>query len=1425
MTRTTHKVTAFLISFVLLFFHTGTSGQEYRFRHLTTEDGLPSNWIYHIAQDSVGFIWISSRAGLCRYDGYDIKVYHYDPEDSTSISNDYVKCNLLADNEGFLWVGTNYGLNRFDPSTEKFKRFYHDPTDTTTISSNLISSIYQDSRGTIWIGTKYPGGLNKYMPETNSFKRYRNLPEEKYSNTYLGLYEDQHGTFWVATKDGLLEFDRDAEKYRLVEASPKITNKIQNRFTKITEDHKGNIWYVGDHVYTYDRRARVLNLFEPIYRDNLIIKNTGYTDIEFDVTGEEPVMWVVNDGKLFKYGFSSGILSPIAHDPTDPQSIMATGLHNLFIDSSGNLWVSGSRGLNVMDPVFRKISTRKDFFKEYGDEALSFLEDSKGSVWIGTIKSGLMQFDREMNLLKWYKSKTIDADSQHFSGSIWKIYEDSENNLWIICNDDGLYHLDRQKNEIIRCELKFNKNEMAPRADEHFIYDVYEDSEGVIWVGARPSLYRREPGQNPKTSFNLVLDPKTLYYYTITSICEDHLQGLWFGVLGEGVFHQPAALRGTQKFIHFFHDANDSSSLSNNSVWSVYEDRERNIWVSTNHGLNKFNPRDQSFNRYLFEQDEGANFIYAVLDDDYGNLWMSTESGLIRMAKADLDGEDHSNLKLDHVLPFSEIWSYKLHTNNQRKIYVGSKNRSGNGYFIIDPEDIRANSHIPPVVLTRLSVHNKPVVLDSSATVISHLQFGYRENSFSFEFAALDYLDPERNLYAYMLEGLDEDWIYAGNRRFASYTKVPPGDYIFRVKGSNNDGYWNETGASVAITVLPPPWKTWWAYTGYGIILIGIIILWRIYDLRRIRLRQQLELQHVEATKLKELDYMKSRFFANISHEFRTPLTLILGPLEKLFNKHRDNESRQEIRIAQQNARSLQYLINQLLTLSRLESGKLKLQARQENLVTLVNGYFQSFESLAKQKNIRIEFDSDKESITLYADREKLEKVLFNLLSNAFKFTPEGGQVVVKVSSPQSPLSNQLKKPDFENGALCQGINENLLDSCAMITVSDTGPGISSDHIPYIFNRFYQAEVPNIGQQEGSGIGLALAKELVELHHGELVADSEVGKGTTFFILLPLGKAHLGDDELDKSGSAPATLSKTFPQVYPVSERQPAVSSIPSEPKGEDNGKPHPVKTYEKDAPLILIVEDNQDLLAYIRGYLVEKFNVAHALDGEEGLTEARRTIPDLVISDVMMPKMDGYTLCRSLKTDERTSHIPLIMLTARGAVEDKLKGLETGADDYIAKPFNPEELLARINNLIHQRKVLREKFINHYWNGTQVRGIQIANSDLNALDKGFLRKALDTAEKHLADSSFDLTTFCREMALSRQQLHRKLRALLDQSPTGFIRNMRLKRAAELLAQKHGTVSEIAYDTGFNTLSYFTKCFKEQFGVSPSEYPLGDPRK
>jgi signal transduction histidine kinase/DNA-binding response OmpR family regulator len=684
---------------------------------------------------------------------------------------------------------------------------------------------------------------------------------------------------------------------------------------------------------------------------------------------------------------------------------------------------------------------------------------------------------------------------------------------------------------------------------------------------------------------------------------------------------------------------------------------------------------------------------------------------------------------------------------------------------------------IPEIAITGFKLFNRSKssteekdFLHKPVSEIKLIELSYDVNFFQFEFSALDYSSPEKNQYAYKLENFNEEWIYSGTNRTATYTNLPPGEYIFHVKGSNNDGVWNEKGASIRLTIFPPWYSTWWAYTLYGILFLTGPYLIRRYELNRIKLKNQLKLEKVQSGTLRQVDQMKSRFFTNLSHEFRTPLTLILGQIDSLQSSITDNKNRGKLQVAYKNAQRVLRLINQLLDLSKLEAGSMDLKAQKQNLVSFIKSLFYSFESLAEKKNITLKLESETDKIIVDIDPEKMEKVFYNLLSNAFKFTAVGGKISLIISLTEN----------------------NFVE----VRIKDTGIGISEDRLPHIFNRFYQADDSYTREQEGSGVGLALAKELTELHNGKILVKSSEGSGSEFIVQLPVS-----DDKnilIEK-----IFIDESIKDVDALIQDE--ISDFAKQPAGV------PVKGDDKNKKIILVVEDNTDVREYICEQLEENYMVVHAANGVEGITSAQNLIPDLIITDVMMPMMDGYEFCKEIRKDEKTSHIPLIMLTAKAGLDDKVEGLETGVDAYLTKPFSAKELIVRISNLIHQREQLRKRF--------STKTI-IKPSDVTAasVDQTFMEKVLLTVEKHIEDESFSVDILAEEICMSVSQLNRKLRALIDQPAGQLIRSMRLNRAADLLKQNAGSVAEICYKVGFNDQSYFTRTFKKQFGSTPSEF-------
>ena len=896
-------------------------------------------------------------------------------------------------------------------------------------------------------------------------------------------------------------------------------------------------------------------------------------------------------------------------------------------------------------------------------------------------------------------------------------------------------------------------------------------------------------------------DPTSISKNSVWTIYQDKQETIWVGTTGGLNKLIPSDNNNSRAtFIHYTHDSENSSSLSSNYISSLYEDNSGNFWVGTaGGGLNKFDRESEVCIRFNVEDGLSDNLISGILEDSEGNLWLSTGNGLSKFNPKTKTFNNYTTKdKLQSNWFQGGIAYFK---NKNGEMFFGGNN----GFNSFYPDSIKENVRIPSVVITDSRLFNNSIsigldtttnrtILSKSITETNEIELTYKDYIISFEFAALDFHTPEKNKYAYIMEGFDKGWTYTdASRRFATYTNLDPGEYVFKVRGSNNDGIWNEAGTSIKLVITPPWWSTWWAYTLYILFGLGLLYSLRRYELNRTLLKNQVKLDEVKLKEREETDKMKSRFFANISHEFRTPLTLILGPTEKVLSESKDNETKKQLSIVKRSANRLLGLINQLLDLSKLEAGKLELKASKTNIVTFIKGLTMSFESMAERKDITLKIKSSSDEIELYFDKEKMTNIMTNLLSNAFKFTPEGGQITVALSLIPSPSGRGMSKG--------QGEGE------VRITVLDTGVGISQEELSKLFDRFYQVDSSQTREHEGTGIGLALTKELVELHHGTISVDSKLGSWTEFTVTLPLGEKHLNDEEIVEE---PVILSGAKNLTEPVIDDFIKTDSLSSFDKLRT---PQNDNTLDEDKNIVLVVEDNSDVREFIKDALGNEFQIEEAQNGEQGVRKAEQVIPDLIISDVMMSKMDGNELTKRLKNDEKTSHIPIILLTAKSEQQSKLEGLETGADDYLTKPFDTKELRVRINNLISIRKKLQEK----YSKGDFIPVKKIEGKKLSDLDERFMSKVMEVIESHISEEEFSIEEFDREIGMGRVQLYRKVKALTGKSPSRYIRSIRLNRAKNMIEEKKGNISEIAYSVGFSSPQYFTRCFKEEFGFPPSD--------
>ena len=1348
-----------------LLLNVGRSGaQPYptRFEHVSTRQGLPSNFISAICQDREGFLWFGTAGGLTKFDGYQFTAFQFDPRAGSRTLQHTIVTDVHEDRVGRIWVTTmGGGLHQVDKRTGQVTAFNHHPG--LSYYWNVHFNLFEDRQGILWLGT--PLGLLRFDPATKNFTRY---PMERV-NHVIG----QH-----AGGDLLIEVKSRGQLFRFNPQTGRFT-PIRLRLPNLT--HNPGAW----------RRAPSGRQFALPYQAAKPVSPYAFL---LDKTGE---LWIGTEGNgLFRVKLTGDTLMPAAYNPGGlvHQTIYESGL---FDDSAGYLWISSPDGLQRINPKTGQVVTYQSDPGQPGslssNDVRAVLRERTGAVWIGT-DNGIDQVLAHPKPCRTYPTNLPQASVRLPAHNFQAVLEDHTGTIWLGSLQKGLYRRlpTTEKLEHIRV----NPTDPHSLASEG-VSTLFEDHSGQVWVGTKEALHRldratgtftRYPTQIPTMCIDedrdgklwiggtvglkgaiARLDPTTgqCQYYTRDVLQPkseaalpsngtlNHFLVLDLLVGRDGTIWVATA-RGlnrlnpaTGKFTYYLADrVHSEGKLTDNWIRALYEDEQGILWVGTNHGgLNRFDPRTERFVYFTIKEGLPSNQVVSIAPDNGGNLWLGTGHGISRFNPAT---RTFRNFDVRDGLPDNECNLGSVHSRNGRMLFG-----TVNGAVGFEARQIQQNTVIPPVYLTGLNVLEKSRPIPAGT-----LQLPHEENFLSFEFVALNYDTPEKNQYAFQLVGLDKDWIQAGNRRFASYTDLRPGAYTFRVKASNNDGVWNQAGASLKVVIHPPWWQTWWAYGLYAV--VGTVLIWlaRQHLINRERLRNELKFERLTSGKLQEIDAVKSGFFANLSHEFRTPLSLIRGTMEKLQSGE-VNGYQADYQLIDRQVGHLLDMINQLLDLSKLEASRLTLVPHPTSLNSFLKELTGSFVALFESRQLTYRYTVPIQPVWVAADQDKLTRILSNLLTNAAKFTPAGGEV--------------------QFSAHIEDVQTNTL--FLRVVVQDTGIGIPAHQLPHIFDRFFQADSSATRTYEGTGIGLALVNELVDLHGGTTNVESTEGKGTTFTIRLPFSRT-AEEQEIGK----------------PVPQGPPTLATVPST---------KPKLTSQKFQ--LLIIEDNADLRGFLVDCFAQNYHTLEAGNGIEGLSQAVQHLPDLIISDVMMPGMNGVELCRRLKTDERTSHIPIVLLTAKTDTESKLAGLETGADEYLTKPFHREELLLRVKNLLENRQKLRERF-------SRQLVVQPAEVAVTSTDEKFLQKVFALLEANLSDADFGVTTFSREVGWSQTHLHRKLTALLGQSANELIRTFRLKRAANLLEQQHGNVSEIAFSVGFSNPNYFTKCFRDQFGCTPSEY-------
>ena len=1333
-------ISIILFIIILQFHFSYAQKSNITFEHLNFNNGLPQ-YVNDIFQDRVGYLWFGTYYGLYRFDGYSIKSYS---PGSTNITNANIRA-ICDDREGNIWIGHAHGLDKLNSSKETFKHYILNPKTPLTDWRQYVVALHEDRNGNLWIGTG--GGLYLFDKTTENFKWIKHDttgPTSIYHNPVHAIYEDRSGTLWFGTGEGLDKLDKIANKFihyyneKNGKVYPDLGNNPHN-VTSILEDKDGRFWLgTSGGLVEFNRKNETFTQYKNDPKDPASIADDFVRSICEDYNG---YLWISTDRGLDIFDKNSRKFSHYTYNELDPGSISSNFTGKILLDRSGAIWIATSGGdVNKYVPQYPYL---KQYTSEIGKpgklplaELDDLVEDHNGKIWIGTDK-GLLSFDPKKELFK----------KEFFKMPASVLLFDKAGTLWIssflTVNNGNLFYI-RNKDKKINRLFDF-----SGKLYNEVVTFMCNSSDGCIWQGtANGKLLKLNPSTRK-------VEQIAEYEHEISALYEDKTGLLWIGTHDGGLICYD---QSEKIFKNFSTDPKDPNTISGDAITYLCEDGTGTVWIIAYTALNKFDRVKQKIIR-VGEKDGFPKEAFNLIDDTRGNLWIGTVNGLVKYNPFTKQLKNYALIK--------PRWGYKMR-NGELYFILAPLFQKKQSIIRFYPDSLQVNSFIPPVVITSFKKFEKPYPFDKE------IKLSYLENFISFEFAALSYISPEKNQYAYKMEGLDKEWVYSGTRRYASYPNLGPGEYVFRVKGSNNDGVWNEEGTSVAIIISPPFWKTWWAYISYSVLFVFALYGLRRYELNRLSFKNRVELNEVVLKEREETDKIKSRFFANISHEFRTPLTLILGPAEKIISRVSDEKVLKDANIIKNNSVRLLQLVNQLLDLSRLEAGKLKLEASKGNIVSFVKGIALSFESLAESKDIILKILSEKEYIELYFDKEKMTKILTNILSNALKFTPEEGKITISIME----LTGNVE-----------------------IKIRDTGMGIAREEIPKLFNRFYQVDSSHTREFEGTGIGLALTKELVELHYGNINAGSEPGKWTEFTIKLPLGKEHLKGEEIEEVSKPEEIKSDIYKESINIQNKIAEKITDEISEESTENGE----KT------IILIVEDNYDMREYIKDFLLNEYLVEEAVNGEQGVRKAEKIIPDLIISDMMMPKMDGNELTRILKNDEKTSHIPIILLTAKSGRENKLEGLKTGADDYLTKPFDVKELQIRIENLIKIRRKLQEKYTDRDY---------IPKSDgkkLSSIDEIFMNKVIRVIEKHLAEEEFTIEELSLEIEMSRSQAHRKIKALTGKSPSVYMRTLRLLRAKKMIERKAGNISEIAYSVGFSSLGYFTRCFKEEFSYPPSD--------
>ena len=1336
----------YLILFIILIFShiSDMSSNRITLNSISVIDQFPSKSVHRIIQDKDGFLWFGTDDGLCRYDGYNILVFRSDLNNPNLLTNNEITC-LHEDNKNNIWIGTKRGLNILNRETLQIIEF-----PDKKIQEFNIQAVFCDSNGYIWIGVN--SHLFRYNPETRKTTEFKNSLINQ-GQGVSSIDEDHSGNIWVLIWDkGIFKYEKDGK----FTSYPPIGEK--NIPFKMYQDNNQRYWICtyGDGVYQFDPNNR-----KSIYKKCVIVNNKN--------NEEEKIFFSIVQDNTYGYLWLmslSGIYALHCNKDNQIQQVDVSYLfkktNNLFNeiikDIDGNLWIAaydeGVFSLNFNKPIIYNLPF-SDILNSIGvvPNITAIYKDYDNILWINQDRVGLIFYNQKTNKAKTYKD-FIDLKNLSFLENVSCLKSFSNTEVWAGAGNEAKIAVIEKNNKDFHLKNIIDLNNHN-NAHEVGIKKIFRDNNHNLFVIGQRHVYIKT---HQTKKFNLL--PSELS--NITNITEDQDGNIWMSSSQNGFYRVNINSSKTIPDVKITNYNKRTSKLVSNNIHSICCDKENNVWLGSKEGnIILYNKQEAKFEDYSNELRMTGEAVLDIFADNNNNIWVTTNKKVISYNKSIKSSREYS-IYDDLIVNSFRSGSYFIDKDSNMLYFGGNR-----GLCIFKSPDFEKKNINSKVIISDVSINGQSLLVglnNNKFEVISQkLALSPDDRNIELSFTTFDYTYQGKVLYAYKMEGVDDDWIYT-NRQFAHYNQLKKGNHIFRVKATDENGIWNTQIATLSIYKAPAFYETWWAYTLY--ILIFLILAYYIYRIirQRIQLQQELKIAQIEKEKSEELTQVKLKYFTNISHDLLTPLTVIsclIDDIETLLAPEIHQFS-----IMRANVNRLKRLLRQVLDFRKMESGNMKLRVTNGEISTFIKDiYLNNFIPLFEKKKIDFFFFSEPESILGYFDADKIDKIVYNLLSNALKFTEEGGKIELRLQ-------------------LCKQSNHN----CISIIVADNGIGISSENIKNIFTRFYNDRSIDTGQT--NGIGLSLTRDLAELHHGQISVESKENIGSTFTVIIPIDKSFFDESELDNH----LLRKKIVKEKY---------NDIPIELSTSEN-------KIREDINLLL-VEDNDQILQTMKNILQKRYNVFTASNGVVAIKEVRDNNIDIIVSDVMMPQLDGLELCRIIKSDINTSDIPILLLTAKSSIEDRIDCYDAGADGYISKPFDLKLLVARINNFLANKKKRQTEFKNNI-------GINISVLEYPSLDERFLNKAMSIIEEHLSDTSFDLELFSQAMNMSKSSLYRKIKSMTGFSSNDFIRNIRLKHACQMLKDKSITISEVAYATGFSDQRYFAKCFKNEFNMTPSQY-------